>query len=369
MAILELQRMDELADFATGWNQLLSKSLDNHPFLTSEWLSLWWKHFGKGKELKLFTAESSGAVSLVVPVMYSTHKVLGSKRSKAEFVASGDSDYQSFIVTDLNSATRNLKQLIKRIMEDSDVDCIVFGDVPENSITSRLLENVNKEAFGGSHSIINSCPYALLPYSYDTYLQGLGCRMRKNLKRCEKQASKDYKVELLKYDKIGTVEDAMKIFFELHQKRRKAKGDRGLFSDNVNRNFHIDLANAFAEKGWLSLFFLTFNGKPVSTIYSYEYNGKLYYYLGGFDPEYSKYGPGQLIIQDVIKYGIAKQLKEFDFLRGDEAYKKRWKTAIRNNIEFRVPRRGFKSKFYNWNVNNSSSYYLHGVFSLPQRFF
>lgn len=159
MAILELQRIDKLNDFETWWNQLLSRSLDNHPFSTYEWLTSWWKHFGKGRELKLFTAENEGAVSLVVPVTYSTCKVLGSRRSRVEFVATGDSDYQGFLVTSFHEAARTVNQLIESIMEDSnDADCAVFSEVPEDSVTARLLEGINGEGFGASRSATNSCP-------------------------------------------------------------------------------------------------------------------------------------------------------------------------------------------------------------------
>jgi CelD/BcsL family acetyltransferase involved in cellulose biosynthesis len=83
----------------------------------------------------------------------------------------------------------------------------------------------------------------------------------------------------------------------------------------------LDVANAFAEKGWLSLFFLTFNDEPVSSFYCFEYNKKLYFYLSGFDPEYAYYRPGHLTFKYIIKYGIEKGLNEFDFLRGNETYK------------------------------------------------
>ena len=98
MAILELQRIKELNDFETDWNQLLSQSLDNNPFLTYEWLTLWWKQFGKGRTLKLFTANNSkGLTSLIAPIMYSSYKRFGMKLTKAEFVASPDSDYNTFL--------------------------------------------------------------------------------------------------------------------------------------------------------------------------------------------------------------------------------------------------------------------------------
>ena len=47
-----------------------------------------------------------------------------------------------------------------------------------------------------------------------------------------------------------------------------AKGNSGVFSDGDKKSVHTDVANAFAEKGWLGLFFLTFNDQPVSAVYS-----------------------------------------------------------------------------------------------------
>lgn len=369
MAILDLQRMDELNDFETDWNQLLSQSLDNNPFLTYEWITSWWKHFGKGRELKFFTSESKGAVSLVVPIMYSKCKVFGSNRDRVEFVAAGDSDYEVFLVTSLQEAARTVNQLIESIMEDSnEADCVLFGRVPGDSSTARLLEGINGGGFGVSRLATKSCHYIPLPNNYEIYRQTLGSNMRRNLKIWEKQALKDYRVEFIRYDEIGTVKEAMKVFFELHQKSQMAKGNLGVFSDPAKRSFHMDVANAFAEKGWLGLFFLTFNDRPVSAVYSYEYKGKLYAYLCGFDPEYARYRPGNLAFKNLIKYGVDKKLKEFDFLRGDEEYKSRWGTRVRNNFDFRIPKRGLKSKFYNWTANSRMIPYLYRASAFHSRF-
>jgi CelD/BcsL family acetyltransferase involved in cellulose biosynthesis len=342
--------------------------LDNHPFLTCEWLTSWWKHFGKGRELKLFTAESGGEVSLVIPVMYSTRRAFGLRRCRAEFVSASDSDYQVFLLTNFHEAARSINQLIKGIIDHSDADSLILREVPEDSVTARLLENVSECGFGVSRSVTNSCPYVPLPNSYEIFLETLGSNMRRNLKVWEKQALKDYKVEFVAYDKIGTIGEAMKIFFELHQKSQIAKGNCGLFSDGVKKSFHMDVANAFAKKSWLALFFLTFNDKPVSTVYCYEYNKKLYAYLCGFDPEYAKYRPGHLAFKNIIKYGIEKKLKEFDFLRGNEEYKTRWRTVVRNNLEFRILKRGLRSRVYNW-TSSRSYFYFQGVSGLSKKLF
>jgi len=371
MAILELQRVNEINDFETEWNQLLAQSLDNNPFLTHEWLTSWWKQYGKRRTLKLFTANSrEGVTSLIAPIMYSTYTRFGLKLRKAEFVASPDSEYNAFLVTNFQEATKAVNPLIKSIMEDlSDTDSLVLGEVPEDSYTAKLLENVNIDLVGTNRSVINSCPYIAFPNNHETYLQTLGPNMRRSLKRCERQALKDYKVGFVRYDKIGTVKEAMRIFFELHLKRQTQAGEHSLFSESVNRSFHLDVANAFAKKGWLALFFLTFNDEPVSSIYGYEYNKKLYAYLSGFDPDYAMYRPGHLAIKNLLRYGVEKELKEFDFLRGNEEYKTIWGSSkIRRNLEYRISKRSFRAKLYNLTAKNRTLPYLYGASALPNRF-
>jgi len=366
MAILELEQIEKLTNFEAWWDRLLSGSLDNNPFVTYDWMASWWKHFGKGRELKFFTAESLGSVSLIIPVMYSKYEVFGLKRRKATFACAPDSDYQVFLATDFQRAAKDLDQLVESIMEDSNPDCIVFQDVPEGSITARLLENIKQDDFIVSSRIINSCPYIPLSSTYESYFQSLSRLMRRNLRVCERDAMRDFKVDFLKYDHLETMEEAMTILFELHQKRQVDVGNFGVFSNDIERNFHVDLAKAFAEKGWLALFFLTFDDKTVSSVYCFEYNGKLYVYLSGFDPMYAKYRPGYLIYKDIIKYAFRRNLKEVDFLRGDEEYKSRWGTQVRKNLEFRIEKRNLRGRFYNWTANSKSFSYLYR--GLPKDF-
>ena len=96
MAILELEQIYNIDNFEVSWNKLLSSSFDNNPFLTYEWLTAWSKHFGNGKELKLFTVENNGQISLAVPVTYITHKFLGNKHHEVQFAGAPESDYQVF---------------------------------------------------------------------------------------------------------------------------------------------------------------------------------------------------------------------------------------------------------------------------------
>jgi CelD/BcsL family acetyltransferase involved in cellulose biosynthesis len=51
----------------------------------------------------------------------------------------------------------------------------------------------------------------------------------------------------------------------------------------------------------------------------------VYFYQAGFDPEHSSISPGTLLVAGTIRRAIEEGKTTFDFLRGDEPYKRRWK--------------------------------------------
>ncbi|HPU25822.1 MAG TPA: GNAT family N-acetyltransferase [Phycisphaerae bacterium] len=55
---------------------------------------------------------------------------------------------------------------------------------------------------------------------------------------------------------------------------------------------------------------------------------RLYYYLGGFDPEYGRLSPGKLLVAHALEQAIGEGMRGFDVLRGREDYKYEWGRAI-----------------------------------------
>jgi CelD/BcsL family acetyltransferase involved in cellulose biosynthesis len=346
---VELIELDSFESLKNDWNELLSKSLDNTPFSTYEWLSTWWKYYGKDKKLRIIVAKNQNKIIFVAPQMRTDHDRLGVNiLKKLEFIATPNSDYHTFLLTDFEECQKIMNKLIKNVYETQNSDVIIFGEVPETSYSEKLLKNLKINGYTIDRSICSPCPFIELPSDPQIFLQALGSNMRHNLRKWEKDAQEKFQINFINYKELGSVEKAMKTFFDLHQDRQTSEGRDGYFSNRTNEQFHIEVAKAFAKKDYLGLFFLTFDDIPVSSIYSYEYNGKLYAYLCGFDTKYSEYRPGYLVFKKAIEYAINKGLKEFDFLRGSEEYKNRWKAKVRNNYEYRIIKNGIKTKLYEY---------------------
>ena len=70
-------------------------------------------------------------------------------------------------------------------------------------------------------------------------------------------------------------------------------------------------------------------GRIIAALYGFHHATRTYYYLGGFDPEFKQYSPGTILIAHAIAEAIREGATEFDFLRGREDYKYRWRAVDR----------------------------------------
>ncbi len=304
-------------------------------------------------------AKDNDKVLAIAPLMRTKYHFLHfGNLVKMEFIGCPQSDYNNFIL--INRETECLKLFLDRLIEHNDWDALELREIPENAASVDMLR---KLAFQESMSKleekqISICPYMSLPDSTDVFISGLKGDMRRNLRRRMKRLSEKFRVEIKTQNDFDSIEEAMNAFYKLHQKRWRTKGVSGVFARKELRDFHINVTRLFNEKGWLGLYFLTANDDPIATIYSFDYRQKKYEYLTGFDPNYSKYGVGNLLRLHVAKDCIRKGFKEYDLMRGDEPYKSNWRTQNRKNLEMRLINKRLFAKLYGWATRNRTALFV-----------
>ncbi len=337
MTIVNIE-FDEFLEERTQWNQAAERSIDNNIFLSWEWISTWWKHFGEKRRFFLIAITDRNNILAAAPLMLSTHSILGLTLTKLQFVGSPDSDYHSFLLTQGNQqlAMNMIKYAHRRVPE---LDIIELREIPETSETAKLLGNAPNMPCRFERRSRSTCPCVHLPGNYEEYFAGLSSNLRASLRASERKLMKNFKVAFRIVGDPDATEKAMRTMFELHEKRRAAQKQDSAFMRQKTRDFHLEVAKTFADRGWLVLAFLTLDEEPVAALYAFKYANKLHYYQSGFDPRYYRYGVLQLLHNYLIRHCIANGLSEYDFMRGNEPYKRRWNAVERTNLEFRAVKR------------------------------
>lgn len=351
LEISEINRSDQFYELEPKWNELLEKSKDKNPYLTWEYLSTCWKHFGNGKKLRILVVRHNNEENAIAPFKQSCYSFMG----KLNYEVIEPLGYRCADYTGLLLAERErdcLKLVLEYLIEHGDWDFIYLYDVPGTSIVPELLPkklDSNRLKLGLSVGAI--CPYIIIPESFDALFNDLRSKFRKNLRRGLRQLQEKHKVKFERYENFGSAEHAMKIFFKLHQERWKSRQMLGVFNTSKTCNFFTDVAKRFSEKGWLALYFLTVDGNPVAATYNHLYNQKMYFVLGGSDPDYDRYSVGHLLIQKTIEHCVLNKIREFDFLKGGESYKFDWTKTYRRNLRIRfVNRKKKMSRVYDFGI-------------------
>lgn len=344
LKIKEVNEYNQFIELREKWNNTLKKSRDDNIFLTWEWLSTWWKHYGKDRELMILLAEDKNEIVAVAPFMYSVYKLLEFKLRKIEFMGTCHTDYCNFILAKRKAESL---ELFLKYLSNLTWDCLELKEIPESAESILFMRKISQKAHIPQERVCGKCPYINLPASWETFFKELSGNMRRNLRRRMKRLREKYKVEFTRQADIESLQEAMRTFVYLHEKRWKSKGLSGSFGEDPKFcDFLLDVSKCFAERNWLNLSFLTINDKPISSALCFEYNKTLYYYHPGFDPAYSKFSVGNLLIMHLIEDSIRKGITKFDFLKGAESYKYDWTALSRNNIEVRYIRNRLFSFIY-----------------------
>lgn len=352
LKITEINRADQFYELEHKWSEVLDKSKDKNPYLTWEYLSTYWKHFGKDKKLRILCIEDEDEIIAIAPLRQSRYPLgynviepLGYRGLMPE-----GADYTGLILAEKEA--KCLQLFLSYLAERNEWDFVYLYDVHGTSIIPDLLLKVSQAiplTFELETGV--TCPYISVPNSADILLKELSGKFRKNLRTCMRNLERDHpEVELRTYDEFSSVEEAMRIFFDLHQKRWKLEHVPGVFHTQENRDFYIDVAKLFADNGWLALYFLVADDEPIATQYCFQFNQRMYYALGGFDPDYSRYGVGNLLLMKVIEKCIERKIEEFDFLKGDEQFKFKWTAKYRRNLGIRFVNNRLTSKLLNWGL-------------------
>ncbi|MGA2973267.1 MAG: GNAT family N-acetyltransferase [Candidatus Bathyarchaeia archaeon] len=340
----ELEDIGDVEALHEHWNTLLA-STDNAVFSTWEWATCWWKHFGEGRRLRVLVAENGHRAIAIAPLMLSNYKYMGFGRlRKIEFLGSSQSDYNNFILSENQSECTRL--FVKHIEGLHDWDHLELRDILEDSTSARLLCDYSVTSpWRLDNRVLALAPYIILPPTFEELLSRLRPGMRRNIGRVERRLRERYQIDLKTYKDFSSVQEAMDVMFELHQKRRRSISDTpSAFEAPRTRAFHSELATAFAAKGWLNLNFLTADGEAIAATYCFDYRGKTYAYQGGFDPRFSRYAVNTLLRLRNIEGSIQRGLREYDFLKGAESYKFSWPVHVRRSLAIGFARRRLLAK-------------------------
>jgi CelD/BcsL family acetyltransferase involved in cellulose biosynthesis len=321
------------------WNTL-AHDAGASVFQTWQWSWHWWRVYGRGKKLLIIVARDNAKLVALAP-LYAVASYLGLPLKVVSFLGTEHADYLDMLVEPGRDDA--LTRIVEHLFTLPKWDAVDLHQLPAQS---RLIEPAKVLADGADlpcdvleHDTAYACA---LPVTWEEFIAGLSKKFRWNVQYYRRRLERDHDF-LIREGGCNSVKADMALFFKLHQKRFLEKKKPGAYLNPKFRRFHTELAADLCEAGWLRLYVLELDGKDIAVLYAFSFGGSLYYYLGGFEPQWGGLSVSTVLIAQSIQEAIAQGLTNYDFLRGDEPYKQKWRAAPARNHRIIIRRPGKKA--------------------------
>lgn len=314
--VLDLLRSrDALEALRPEWQRLHGRCRDATPFQSPEWLIPWWDAFGEG-DLCAWAARANGQLVALAPFYVWTAP--DAVRTLL-LLGAGTSDY-----LDILCAPDQAHAFCAALFDALRDEDWHIAELAQLRASSPLLHAPFPRDWREHRTNAEPCPSVKLAPS-SSLEDCIAKRMAQNLRYYRRRA------ERLGDLTIRSATDDPRPFFErlitLHGVRWSTRGASGVLAEERVRAAHRAALPHLARGGMLRFYELLIGGDAAASLYALDDarpGGRVYYYLGGFDPRFAEASPGNLLIGHAISEAIRAGACAFDFLRGQERYKYLW---------------------------------------------
>jgi CelD/BcsL family acetyltransferase involved in cellulose biosynthesis len=301
---------------ASEWNTLVENSIINTPFQRLDYQQSWWNHLGPGNLYTISVHDDNGRLA-GIGSFFLVDQILHFNGCVEE------TDYLDLIATPEQAEA--VWEIALDCLASDGVpawNCIDLCNVPAASPTHEILPRLAQSRGFSFHTDLHEvCPIIELPKTFDDYLAGLDKKQRHEVRRKIRRAD-EAGMEIWTVGPDDDLETAVNQFLTLLQQSHPDKAE--WLNDGRTALFH-DISKASQADGSLQLMFAVIEGQLAAALFNFDYNGRIWVYNSGFDPEaFSHLSAGVVLTAKAIESAIENGRQTFDFLRGNETYKYRF---------------------------------------------
>jgi CelD/BcsL family acetyltransferase involved in cellulose biosynthesis len=312
-----------------AWDGLVEE-VHGDIYFTYDWCRIWWRHYGQGRQLRVFLfhagPELVGIVPLVIerlwvgPLPIRLARLLGMDSTLAVLHPPVRAEH----------AVAILRTVIERSFREFACDAVSFARLSGEFTTPEDLRRACGECGLGACIVtdraISTHTVFHLPASFDEYLGGLSKSERGNYRRDERRLAECGPISARQVRAPDEIDAAFDRFAALHAEQWRQVGKLGHFRDwPRSLEFTRDLLRAFSLCGRGEIAEIAVGGVTVAMELNLRLGDTSYWRLPArsTDPEWEKRGIGRVALVRQIESLIAEGVRRIEAGSGHYLYKLR----------------------------------------------
>lgn len=288
-----LEEVQFTSDLESLWNQCLARSRDRWPFLTYKWHKGYMEAF-RTQPTILF--DESNSILIPLEINGDTAHFAGGEEIADYLDAIGPdrAKVQAWQDTISYLATKGIQKLILRNIPQNSESIHYFGTLANATIAQE-----------------DTTPIAILPATFESYLEALDRKERHELKRKIRKFEEEFP------NPVITTQNGKEVDMVNLLTLMKTDGSKLAFLTQDMEKFFLHLPET-AEESLVQLS-LSYQDKVLASMVGFKQNHAFLLYNSGFLREYA--GAGFYLKAKSMQWAIEQGFAEFNFLQGSERYK------------------------------------------------
>jgi CelD/BcsL family acetyltransferase involved in cellulose biosynthesis len=305
---IRLDRAPSLDALGEEWDDLARAT--GNIFTTREWASMWWRVHGREEPPLIVACRSpdNGLVAVLALYLWSLRPV-----RVARFIGHGPADQLGPVC--LPSSRYMAARALRTICADERLDVLLAELLPGGQGWGTALDARPLK--------VESSPMLALGDGWDAYLAGRSANFRQQVRRRERRLRRRHAVRFRLTVDPSRLQADLDTLFSLHRARWGTARTAFLRWEG----FHREFAAVALGRGWLRLWFLDLDDRPVAAWYGFRFAGIESYYQGGRDPSRGDESVGFVLLAHTIREAAEDGMREYRLLRGAEDFKRRFAGA------------------------------------------
>jgi len=316
-----LTQFAQLEQLHKDWDRLWRCDPDAEVFQHFAWIRAFWRAYGPSLHLATIVVRERGRIIGILPLAVADGTL--------QFLGSRESDYNDILCEDERQPEiigHALQQMLRLPVPWLRSD---LANVPKNS---KLLRHWREQAPQLRDRIrpvrSNWCPTILL--------QGQP-HLRKSVRsHVLRQTRKLERIGTLQFRHIENEPKAnahLRALFRQHRERLAMRIEESQFSHPRVRHYYRAMLDEPELRPYLRFGLLELNGAPLAYHFGFTANGKYIWYKPTFNTEFWDFSPGEVLLNAVVEQATTDGLREVDLTVGDEHYKSRFCSEVRQNYQ------------------------------------
>jgi CelD/BcsL family acetyltransferase involved in cellulose biosynthesis len=323
-----LDILDKLGD---EWRDFLARVENDSPYWRPEWILAALRAYSPGAKVVVITVRRSGNLCAILPLVLERGKFAGlpARKLRAPLTTGG---VGVDVACALSGAEQEeaLELIWKVIHQKKGWDVVELPSVFHDAAIESLPRLAQKDGHRTGSWLVPLIAFFSIPNGpaakKDLEKYPRHPKLRSKVRQRETKLSALGTVRLLRTEKDGNSE--LQRFYEMEASGWKGKGKSAIISDPRSRQFFDEVTREAERLGYLCLYTLELDGKPIAAHIGFTYRGRYWAAKSTYDESYRDYAPGHLIVKAILQDCSERGISEY-VMGIREDWKMEWTQDVR----------------------------------------